>query len=75
MLFFVFSYNIINPNDTMTIDFYYMSLSPPCRVVQMAAEALGVDLNLKLTNLVTGDHLTPEFIKVNYFVGNFIGTL
>jgi glutathione S-transferase len=50
----------------MTIDFYYLPGSSPCRSVLLAAKALGVDLNLKLTNLMAGDHLTPEFLKVKY---------
>ncbi|XP_050310957.1 glutathione S-transferase D1-like [Anthonomus grandis grandis] len=49
----------------MTIDFYYVPGSAPCRAVLLAAKALGVDLNLKLTNLQAGEHLTPEFIKIN----------
>lgn len=48
----------------MTIDFYYLPGSAPCRAVQMTAKAIGVDLNLKLTNLMAGEHLTPEFLKV-----------
>jgi glutathione S-transferase len=51
----------------MTIDFYYLPASAPCRTVLLAAKALDVDLNLKLTNLMTGDHLKPEFLKVNFF--------
>jgi len=31
----------------------------------LAARAVGVDLNLKLTNLMEGAHLTPEFLKMN----------
>lgn len=48
----------------MTIDFYYLPGSAPCRAVQMTAKAIGVDLNLKLTNLMAGEHLTPEYLKV-----------
>lgn len=48
----------------MVLDFYYVPGSAPCRAVQMAAKAVGVDLNLKLTNLMAGEHLTPEYIKV-----------
>lgn len=48
----------------MTIDFYYLPGSAPCRAVRMAAKAVGVDLNLKLTNLMAGEHLKPEFLKV-----------
>ncbi|KAJ9598046.1 hypothetical protein L9F63_026849, partial [Diploptera punctata] len=49
----------------MTIDFYYLPGSAPCRSVLLTAKAVGVDLNLKLTNLMAGEHLTPEFIKMN----------
>nr|CAD7406795.1 unnamed protein product [Timema cristinae] len=49
----------------MTIDFYYIPGSAPCRIVLLTAKAVGVDLNLKLTNLFTGEHLKPEYIKLN----------
>ncbi|KAL1139450.1 hypothetical protein AAG570_006434 [Ranatra chinensis] len=49
----------------MTIDFYYTPGSAPCRGVQLAAKALGVELNLKLVDLMNGEHLKPEFIKLN----------
>ena len=48
----------------MGLDFYYFPASAPCRAVQMAAKAVGVDLNLKLINLKAGEHLTPEYLKV-----------
>lgn len=48
----------------MGIDFYYLPGSAPCRAVQMTAKAVGVDLNLKLTDLMAGDHMKPEFLKV-----------
>ncbi|KDR06628.1 glutathione S-transferase 1-1-like [Zootermopsis nevadensis] len=49
----------------MTIDFYYVPGSAPCRSVLLAAKVVGVDLNLKLTNLMAGEHLTPAFLKMN----------
>lgn len=49
----------------MTIDFYYVPGSAPCRGVRLAAAAVGVNLNLKLTDLMSGEHLKPEFIKLN----------
>lgn len=49
----------------MTIDLYYVPGSAPCRAVQLAAAAVGVELNLKLTDLSTGAHLTPEFLAVS----------
>lgn len=50
----------------MGIDFYYLPGSAPCRAVQMTAKAVGVDLNLKLTNLMAGEHMTPQFLKVRF---------
>lgn len=47
------------------MDFYYLAGSAPCRAVQMTAKAVGVDLNLKVLNLMAGEHLKPEFIKIN----------
>lgn len=49
----------------MGIDLYYVPGSAPCRAVLLAAKALGIDLNLKYTDLMKGEHLTPEFIKLN----------
>lgn len=48
----------------MTIDFYYVPFSPPCRMVMMLAKALGVHLNLKFLDTSKGEHRTPEFTKV-----------
>ena len=48
----------------MTIDFYYMPGSGPCRSVLATAKALGIELNLKFLNLREGEHLKPEFVKV-----------
>ena len=49
----------------MTIDLYHMDASGPCRSVRMTAKMLGVELNVKLINLQAGEHMTPEFIKIN----------
>lgn len=49
----------------MVLDFYYVPGSAPCRAVRMTAKAVGVDLNLKLTNLMAGEHLKPEFVAVS----------
>ena len=50
----------------MPIDFYYVPGSGPCRSVRLVAAAVGVDLNLKHTDLITGENLKPEFIKVKF---------
>jgi glutathione S-transferase len=49
----------------MPIDLYQLSGSPPCRAVRLTAAAIGVDLNLKHVDLTAGDHLKPEFLKMN----------
>lgn len=49
----------------MTIDFYYTPLSGPCRAVLLTAKKLGIDLNLKHISLKDGEHLKPEFVKIN----------
>ncbi|KMZ04012.1 glutathione S transferase D1 [Drosophila simulans] len=46
-------------------DFYYLPGSSPCRSVIMTAKAVGVELNKKLLNLQAGEHLKPEFLKIN----------
>lgn len=48
----------------MPIDFYYVGGSAPCRSVLLAAKAVGVDLNLKTVDLMKGEQMTPEFLKV-----------
>lgn len=52
----------------MTIDFYYLPGSAPCRAVLMTAKAVGVELNLKLVDLMSGEQMKPEFIKVIHFM-------
>jgi len=47
------------------MDLYYLPGSAPCRAVQMTAAGVKADLNLKLLNLMGGDHLKPEFLKIN----------
>ncbi|EFN65388.1 Glutathione S-transferase 1-1 [Camponotus floridanus] len=49
----------------MPIDLYQIAGSAPCRAVRLAAAAVGVDLNLKETSILDGDHLKPEFVKIN----------
>uniref|UniRef100_A0A0A9WWR9 Glutathione S-transferase 1, isoform D n=2 Tax=Lygus hesperus TaxID=30085 RepID=A0A0A9WWR9_LYGHE len=46
-------------------DLYFFTPSPPCRVVMMTAKVLGADLNLKMTDIMNGDQLKPEFLKIN----------
>jgi len=50
----------------MPIDLYQVPGSAPCRAVRLAAAAIGVDINLKNVDLMGGEHLKPEFLKVTY---------
>lgn len=43
---------------------YTADISPPCRAVLLTAEAIGLKLETRETNLHTQDHLKPEYIKV-----------
>jgi len=44
---------------------YYVDLSPPCRSVLLTAAAIGVELELRVVDLFGGEHLKPEFVKLN----------
>lgn len=50
----------------MPIDLYYHALSPPCRSVMLTAKAVGVDLNLKKIDVLSGENKTPEFLAINF---------
>nr|AVX32554.1 glutathione S-transferase [Grapholita molesta] len=47
------------------MDLYYTPGSAPCSVVLLVAAALDIQLNLKELNLRGGEHLKPEFLKLN----------
>nr|XP_022909213.1 glutathione S-transferase 1-1-like [Onthophagus taurus] len=47
------------------IDFYYFLPSPPCRSVMLLAKALGVQMNQKITSILAGDNMTPEYLRLN----------
>ncbi|XP_065366984.1 glutathione S-transferase 1 [Calliphora vicina] len=44
---------------------YMATLSPPSRAVMLTAKEIGLELEYKPINLLKGEHLTPEFIKMN----------
>ncbi|XP_028170041.1 glutathione S-transferase 1-like [Ostrinia furnacalis] len=46
-------------------DLYYVPGSAPCRAVLLTARALNINLNLKLVDLHHGEHLKPEYLKLN----------
>ncbi|TMW54601.1 hypothetical protein DOY81_000395, partial [Sarcophaga bullata] len=44
---------------------FMATLSPPSRAVMLTAKEIGLELEYKPINLLKGEHLTPEFIKMN----------
>jgi glutathione S-transferase len=49
----------------MPIDLYYLPASAPCRSAMMVARVLGLEVNLKLVDLMAGEQMKPEFLKIN----------
>ena len=47
------------------IDLYMDDTSPPCHAVLMTAQHIGVEFNKKMVDIVAGDHMKPEFLKVS----------
>lgn len=43
---------------------YYNALSPPCRSVTLTAAAIDVDLELRQMEMLKGEHLKAEYVKV-----------
>ncbi|KAJ4433392.1 hypothetical protein ANN_15651, partial [Periplaneta americana] len=52
----------------MKIDLYYAAVSPSCQVVLLIGKALGLNFNLKPTNVHDKEHLSSEFLKVKYWL-------
>lgn len=50
--------------DNMMPVLYYLPPSPPCRALLMLARMLGIEFELKIVNILEGDHMKPEFLKV-----------
>ncbi|CAD7083151.1 unnamed protein product [Hermetia illucens] len=44
---------------------YGLHLSPPVRSVLLVAKAIGLDLEFREVNLLTGEHKKPEFLEKN----------
>lgn len=46
--------------------------SPPSRAIMMVAAALDIPLNLQEINVVQGDQMDPDYIKVLIFINKVI---
>ncbi|GIY96185.1 glutathione S-transferase 1, isoform D [Caerostris extrusa] len=49
----------------MPIDVYLYGASGPCRAVLMVAEQLGIEVNKKTVDLMSGEQMKPEYIGMN----------
>ncbi|XP_055542674.1 uncharacterized protein LOC129728270 [Wyeomyia smithii] len=47
------------------VTLYTLHFSPPCRAVELTTKALGIELDQKVVNLLAGEHLKSEFMKLN----------
>ena len=47
------------------IDFYGMEMSPPCAAAMTVMKLAGIEYKYHVIDLVKGDQLKPEFIKIN----------
>lgn len=48
----------------MSVTLFYTGASAPCRLVLLVAAALDLQLNLQNVDLIAGEHLKPDFLKV-----------
>jgi len=42
-----------------------LSFSAPCRAVEMVADVLNLDIDRKTVDLMKGEHLSPEYMKIS----------
>ena len=49
----------------MAIELYNLNISPCCKAVRFVAEELGIELKITPIDRLNGEHLKPEFLKVN----------
>lgn len=47
------------------VEIYGMNASAPCRIAMMTAEAIGCEYEFKVTDLMAGEHMKPEFLAMN----------
>lgn len=57
-------FRLISPFTMAKPSLYYLPLSPPSRAVLITAHLLNIELELVPVDLMAGEHLKPEFLKV-----------
>lgn len=55
---------LAHSSSKMPLNLHYFAYSPPCRAVLATAQRLGLKPNIVKVNLMKGEHMTPEFLKV-----------
>lgn len=50
--------------DKMMPVLHYLPPSPPCRSVLLLGRMLNIDFELRIVDILEGDHLKPEFTEV-----------
>lgn len=51
-------------NSNMAPVLHYIPPSPPCRAVLLLGRMLNINFDLKVVNLMEGEHMKPEYIQV-----------
>merc|ERR1711962_295050 len=49
----------------MPVTIYGPKLSAPVRIALMTCEALGIEYEVKPVDLMKGEHMTPDYLKIN----------
>merc|ERR1712113_1233935 len=49
----------------MPVTIYGPKLSAPVRIALMTCEAMGIEYETKNIDLMKGEHMTPEYLKIN----------
>ena len=49
----------------MGVKIYGMDASAPVRMAMMTAEVLGIEYEFVVVNLMEGEHMKPDYLKVN----------
>lgn len=48
---------------------HYLPPSPPCRSVLLLGKLLNIEFDLRIVDVLKGDHLKPEYVEVIYSNG------
>lgn len=61
--------------DKMMPILYYLPPSPPCRAVLLLGRMANIDFDLRVTDILAGDQMKPEFIQVCTYICLQLGKL